>query len=71
MALYQPGTCRKLAAVFELIANPLAQIYPTKTADDLDLTVRALFSAVHGIVLLGLEKRISAVPPPPDSSHVD
>jgi hypothetical protein len=25
--------------------------------------VRALFSAVHGIVLLGLEQRISGVPP--------
>jgi hypothetical protein len=33
-------------------------------ADELDLMVRALFSSVHGIVLLGLERRISGVPRP-------
>lgn len=54
----------ELAAVFALIAAPLAQIYPDRDRAELDLTVRALFSAVHGIVLLGLEKRISAVPLP-------
>lgn len=53
---------QELAAVFSLIAAPLAQIYPSKSAEELDLSVRTLFSAVHGIVLLGLEKRISAVP---------
>lgn len=52
----------ELAKVFALIATPLAEIYPNKTRPELDLSVRALFSAVHGIVLLGLEKRISAVP---------
>jgi len=55
---------QELSAVFALIAKPLAEIYREKTAAELDLTVRALFSAVHGIVLLGLEKRISAVPLP-------
>jgi len=55
---------QELAAVFALIAAPLTQIYPDKTQDQLDLSVRTLFSAVHGIVLLGLEKRISAVPLP-------
>ena len=53
---------QELSAVFSLIAAPLAQIYPEKTRTELDLSVRTLFSAVHGIVLLGLEKRISAVP---------
>lgn len=52
----------ELAKVFNLIANPMAQIYPDKSHAELDLSVRAMFSAVHGIVLLGLEKRISAVP---------
>lgn len=52
----------ELAAVFGLIAAPLAEIYPDKDRAALDLSVRTLFSAVHGIVLLGLEKRISAVP---------
>ncbi len=54
----------ELTALFALIAEPLAEIHPGKSHDELDLTVRALFSAVHGIVLLGLEKRISAVPLP-------
>ena len=53
---------QELASVFALIAAPLKQIYPDKTPPELDLSVRGLFSAVHGIVLLGLERRISAVP---------
>lgn len=52
----------ELGAVFALIAGPLREIYPEKSVEDLDLMVRALFSAVHGIVLLGLERRISGVP---------
>jgi AcrR family transcriptional regulator len=52
----------ELSAVFALIAGPVSEIYPSKTPQELDLTVRALFSAVHGIVLLGLERRLSAVP---------
>lgn len=52
----------ELAAVFGLIAVPLREIYPEKSQAELDLMVRALFSSVHGIVLLGLERRISAVP---------
>lgn len=55
---------RELAALFALIAAPLSRIYPERDKEALDLTVRAMFSAVHGIVLLGLEKRISAVPLP-------
>ena len=52
----------ELAAVFALIAAPLREIYPDKSDVELDLMVRALFSSVHGIVLLGLERRISGVP---------
>ncbi len=52
----------ELRAVFGLIASPLAQLFPDMKRDALDLMVRALFSSVHGIVLLGLERRISAVP---------
>lgn len=53
---------RELMAVFALIETPLRDIYPDKTDAELDLMVRALFSSVHGIVLLGLERRISGVP---------
>ncbi|SNT22713.1 TetR/AcrR family transcriptional regulator [Antarctobacter heliothermus] len=51
-----------LGGLFEHIAEPVAELFPGFDARELDLMVRALFSSVHGIVLLGLEKRISAVP---------
>jgi AcrR family transcriptional regulator len=51
-----------LGRLFSYISAPLAEIFPEKNEYDLDLMTRALFSSVHGIVLLGLEKRISAVP---------
>ena len=52
----------ELAQLFALIAAPLREVFPLWDAGRIDLMTRALFSAVHGIVLLGLEKRISAVP---------
>jgi len=52
----------ELARLFSYIAEPLKVLFPDMGADELDLMTRAMFSAVHGIVLLGLEKRISGVP---------
>ena len=52
----------ELGAVFGLIGAPLAKLFPEMAPDQLNLMVRGLFSSVHGIVLLGLEQRISAVP---------
>jgi len=52
----------ELNALFAHIARPVAEIFPQKGPTDLQLMVRALFSSVHGIVLLGLENRISGVP---------
>lgn len=52
----------ELGALFDLIARPLAQCQPDASEDELSLLTRALFSSVHGIVLLGLEKRLSGVP---------
>ncbi|MEP3345744.1 MAG: TetR/AcrR family transcriptional regulator [Litoreibacter sp.] len=52
----------ELQKLFTLIADPLRRIFPDMPAEDVELMTRGLFSAVHGIVLLGLEKRISAVP---------
>ena len=58
-----PAWClQELGAVFALIAAPLSELFPDMARSELDLMVRGLFSSVHGIVLLGLEKRISAVP---------
>ncbi|MEJ6395488.1 TetR/AcrR family transcriptional regulator [Gymnodinialimonas sp. 2305UL16-5] len=53
-----------LAQLFAFIKAPLAKIFPDDSPDALDLMTRTLFSSVHGIVLLGLENRISAVPKP-------
>ena len=53
---------QEMSALFDIIATPLRQLHPALGDDDLDLLVRTLFSAVHGIVLLGVEKRISGVP---------
>lgn len=51
-----------LGGLFSYIAEPLADLFPDMPESELDLLTRALFSSVHGIVLLGLEQRISAVP---------
>jgi AcrR family transcriptional regulator len=52
----------ELGKLFALIAAPLARIFPDYNRHALELMTRALFSSVHGIVLLGLQKRISGVP---------
>ena len=52
----------ELGRLFAIIANPLRELHPEKSSDEIDLVTRTLFSSVHGIVLLGLEKRISGVP---------
>ncbi len=51
-----------LGGLFSHIAEPLAELFPDLPEQELDLMTRALFSSVHGIVLLGLQNRISAVP---------
>lgn len=52
----------EMGRLFGLIAQPLAQLRPELDSRHIDLWTRALFSSVHGIVLLNLEKRLSAVP---------
>lgn len=52
----------ELGLLFSHIAQPLTELFPDMSQRELDLMTRALFSSVHGIVLLGLERRISAVP---------
>lgn len=49
-------------ALFALIAKPLREINPDQSDEEINLLTRALFSSVHGIVLLGLERRVSGVP---------
>jgi hypothetical protein len=51
----------RLAALFTHLDAPLRAIMPDLAADKRALIGRALFSAVHGIVTLGLEERIDTL----------
>ncbi len=51
-----------LEALFDHIRRPVAELRPDLSVEDVEFLVRGLFSSIHGIVWLGLQKRISAVP---------
>ncbi len=48
--------------LFRHIFQPLAELLPSRSRAELGVTARSLFSAVHGMVLLGLEQKLIAVP---------
>jgi AcrR family transcriptional regulator len=48
--------------LFRHIYRPLAVLFPKRSAQQLSVTARSLFSAVHGMVTLGLEQKLIAVP---------
>jgi AcrR family transcriptional regulator len=48
--------------LFRHIYHPLKKLFPKWTADELVITARSLFAAVHGMVSLGLEQKLIAVP---------
>ena len=48
--------------LFRHIFAPLAALLPSRSEAELGVTARSLFSAVHGMVLLGLEQKLIAVP---------
>ena len=48
--------------LFRHIYKPLAVLFPQRTPAQLGVTARSLFSAVHGMVMLGLEQKLIAVP---------
>jgi AcrR family transcriptional regulator len=49
-------------SLFRHIYQPLEALFPKRSAAALGVTARSLFSAVHGMVLLGLEQKLIAVP---------
>jgi len=51
-----------MARLFAYIADPLSALYPRMPMADRALLTRALFSSVHGIVLLGLDEASAGVP---------
>jgi AcrR family transcriptional regulator len=48
---------------FRLMHEPLLRLMPDRDPEDVALLSRMMFSAVHGIISLGLEERMVAVPP--------
>jgi AcrR family transcriptional regulator len=48
--------------LFRHIYRPLAALFPERSNAELSVTARSLFSAVHGMVALGLEQKLIAVP---------
>lgn len=50
--------------LFRHIHAPLAALFPKRGPEELGITARSLFSAVHGMVALGLEQKLVAVPLP-------
>ena len=50
--------------LFRHVHEPLAALFPKRGREELGITARSLFSAVHGMVALGLEQKLVAVPLP-------
>jgi len=51
-----------LARLFVYIEEPLRQLAPGMASDQRIQLARSLFSAVHGIVLIGLEEKLQSLP---------
>lgn len=49
--------------IFLLVEEPLRAIKPGLAAGELTQLARAVFSAVHGVVSLGLEQKLGEIPP--------
>lgn len=47
---------------FALMHGPMAKLMPDRDPEQVALLARLMFSAVHGIISLGLEERMVAVP---------
>ena len=48
---------------FALMHEPMVRLLPDRDPEEVALLARMMFSAVHGIISLGLEERMVAVPP--------
>ncbi len=56
------GRSREQMELFRHIYKPLAALFPQRSPTQIGVTARSLFSAVHGMVALGLEQKLIAVP---------
>lgn len=57
-----PWAVEEQMNLFRHIYHPLAKLFPKWTTEELGITARSLFAAVHGMVSLGLEQKLIAVP---------
>ena len=48
--------------LFRHIYHPLEKLFPKWSKEELGITARSLFASVHGMVSLGLEQKLIAVP---------
>jgi AcrR family transcriptional regulator len=55
---------------FALMHEPMVRLLPDRDPVEVALLARMMFSAVHGIISLGLEERLVAVPPKSLHRHV-
>jgi AcrR family transcriptional regulator len=53
-----------LHRLFDYIEAPLRKLAPAMPTDQRALLARSLFSAVHGIVVVGLEEKLQSIPLP-------
>jgi AcrR family transcriptional regulator len=54
---------RELARLFDFVERSVAELQPEAPLDRRRQLARSLFSAVHGLVALGLEEKLQYVPP--------
>ena len=54
---------RMVMQAFALMHEPMVRLLPGRDPEEVALLARMMFSAVHGIISLGLEERMVAVPP--------
>ena len=52
----------ELARLFTVISRPVSELDPKATSETIALRTSTLFSAVHGVMLLSLEQRLSGIP---------
>lgn len=57
-----PDYAARQAAAFSHVEQPLAALMPGLPPEEQSLLARTLFSAVHGVVALGLDEKVAAMP---------
>lgn len=72
-----PGTvlpdwfAQALDRLFSRLEAPLAELLPDSDATQRASLARTLFSAVHGVIVLGLEEKVAETPPEALDAQVD